>query len=89
VVGLDWSIDIRNARNRIGDRAALQGNFDPTILYARPDVIRNEVKSILAKYGKGPGHIFNLGHGILPDVPVEHVKEFVKGIKEESIQYHQ
>jgi uroporphyrinogen decarboxylase len=89
VVGLDWTIDIGETRNLVGNHVALQGNLDPTILYASPDVIRSEVKSILAKFGKGPGHIFNLGHGILPDIPVEHVKEFVKAVKEESVQYHQ
>ncbi len=89
VVGLDWTIDIGDARKLIGDRVALQGNLDPTILYAPPDVIRKEVRNILAKFGKGSGHIFNLGHGILPDTPVEHVKEFVKAVKEESIHNHQ
>ena len=87
-VGLDWTIDIGEARTLIGNTAALQGNLDPTILYADPEVIREEVKKILAKYGNGPGHIFNLGHGILPDIPVEHVKEFVRAVKEESAAYH-
>jgi len=89
VVGLDWTADIGDARTEVGERVALQGNLDPTILFAPPEVIRREVKSVLAKFGKGAGHIFNLGHGILPDTPVEHVKEFVKAVKEESIQYHQ
>lgn len=88
VVGLDWTIDIGEVRHRIGDRVAVQGNMDPMVLYAKPERIREEVKSILAKYGKGPGHIFNLGHGILPDVPVEHAKEFVCAVKEESLRYH-
>ncbi|MFI5251081.1 MAG: uroporphyrinogen decarboxylase [Bacteroidota bacterium] len=88
VVGLDWTIDLAEARRQIGDKTALQGNLDPTILYAHPDRIRSEVKSILAKYGKGSGHIFNLGHGILPDIPVDNVKELVKAVREESIQYH-
>ena len=86
VVGLDWTIDIGDARKRIS--TAMQGNMDPTILYAKPERIREEVRSILRKYGKGPGHIFNLGHGILPDIPVEHAKEFVRAVKEESVQYH-
>jgi uroporphyrinogen decarboxylase len=88
VVGLDWSVDIGKARTAIGDRVALQGNMDPTILYAKPERIREEVKSILAKFGKGSGHVFNLGHGILPDIPVENVKEFVLAVKEESKRYH-
>ncbi len=89
VIGLDWTIDIGEARRRIGEIVAVQGNMDPTILYAKPERIREEVRSILGKYGKGPGHIFNLGHGILPDVPVEHAKEFVRAVKEESVAFHQ
>jgi uroporphyrinogen decarboxylase len=89
VVGLDWTTDIGAARKSIGSVTALQGNLDPVILYAHPDRIRDEVKSILAKFGKGNGHIFNLGHGILPDIPVEHVKEFVKAVSEESVRYHE
>jgi uroporphyrinogen decarboxylase len=88
VVGIDWTSDIGEARNLIGGQVALQGNLDPTILYSRPEIIREEVKSILAKFGKGSGHVFNLGHGILPDIPVEHAKEFIRAVKEESIQYH-
>jgi uroporphyrinogen decarboxylase len=88
VVGLDWSIDIAKARMMVGSYAALQGNLDPTMLYAPPDRIREGVKKILEKFGRGSGHIFNLGHGILPDIPVEHAKAFVQAVKEESIQYH-
>lgn len=88
VVGLDWTIDIGLARKIVNDKVALQGNMDPTILYAKPEKIREEVKSILTDYGKGTGHIFNLGHGILPDIPVEHAKEFIKAVKEESVIYH-
>ncbi len=88
VVGLDWTIDIGKARAQISDKVALQGNMDPTILYAKPERIRQEVRNILGKFGKGTGHVFNLGHGILPDVPVEHVKEFVQAVKEESVIFH-
>jgi uroporphyrinogen decarboxylase len=88
VVGLDWSIDIEKARMMIGSYAALQGNLDPAVLYAPPERIREGVKKILDKYGKGSGHIFNLGHGILPDTPVEHVKAFVQAVKVESVKYH-
>ena len=88
VVGLDWSIDIAKARMMVGSYAALQGNLDPTLLYAPPERIREGVKKILEKFGKGSGHIFNLGHGVLPDTPVEHVKTFVQAVKEESVKYH-
>jgi uroporphyrinogen decarboxylase len=88
VVGLDWTVDIAYARQFIGDRAALQGNLDPAILYASPGRIREEVKRILGKFGKGSGHIFNLGHGIHPDTPVDHAREFIRAVQEESVQYH-
>lgn len=88
VVGLDWSIDIDVARARVGDRVALQGNMDPTMLYAKPERIRAEVKDILARFGHGNGHVFNLGHGITPDVPPEHAIEFFRAVREESVQYH-
>jgi uroporphyrinogen decarboxylase len=88
VVGLDWTVDIGKARMMIGSQVALQGNLDPTLLYAPPERIREGVKKILEKYGKGSGHIFNLGHGILPDVPVEHAKAFIQAVKEESPKYH-
>ena len=88
VVGLDASIDIGRARMLIGSQVALQGNLDPTVLYAPPEKIREKVAAILDRYGKGPGHIFNLGHGILPDVPVEHAKAFVNAVKEESRRFH-
>jgi len=89
VVGLDWSIDIDAAKARIGNKVALQGNMDPTMLYANPERIREEVKDILARFGHGSGHVFNLGHGITPDVPPEHAIEFFKAVREESVRYHQ
>lgn len=88
VVGLDWTIDIGKARSLVGKQVALQGNLDPIVLYSTPEKIRDEVKSILRKFGSGAGHIFNLGHGILPDIPVEHVKELVSAVREESAHYH-
>ena len=88
VVGLDWTVDIGAARKKIGSMTALQGNLDPTVLYAHPEQIRQEVRLILEKFGKGPGHIFNLGHGILPDVPVDHARAFINAVKEESGVYH-
>jgi uroporphyrinogen decarboxylase len=81
VVGLDWTVDIHDARELIGEKVALQGNLDPAVLYASPDVIRQEVKAILKKFGKGSGHVFNLGHGITPDVPVDHAKAMVEAVK--------
>jgi len=89
VVGIDWTMDLAVAREITGDRIALQGNLDPSVLYASPESIRREVRAILKKYGRGPGHIFNLGHGIGPDVPVEHARAMVRAVQEESVCYHQ
>lgn len=88
VVGLDWTTDIGEARKRVGTTVALQGNLDPNMLYSSPELIRQEVKSILGRFGNGSGHIFNLGHGILPDIPVNHARAFVDAVKEESVAYH-
>jgi len=88
-LGLDWQTDIQQARARVGGRVALQGNMDPLCLYARPDVITEKVKNILQKFGSGSGHVFNLGHGILPDVNPEHVKAMVDAVRHNSPQYHQ
>jgi uroporphyrinogen decarboxylase len=87
-LGLDWTTDIDDARRRVGDRVALQGNMDPSMLYASPQRIREEVASILAKYGQGSGHVFNLGHGIHPEVKPEHAEAFIKAVVELSPQYH-
>jgi len=88
VVGVDWMADIGDVRRRIGGRVALQGNMDPCNLYASPEAIRRKVADILAKYGEGSGHIFNLGHGILPDIPVDHAKAFIDAVHELSPAYH-
>jgi uroporphyrinogen decarboxylase len=87
-VGLDWSVDIGTVRKQIGERVALQGNMDPTMLYASPQRIREEVKSILASFGHGNGHVFNLGHGITPDVDPENAGAFINAVHEFSAQYH-
>lgn len=87
-LGLDWQTDISKARDRVGEQVALQGNMDPIALYGEPELIREKVKSILQKYGQGSGHVFNLGHGILPDVNPEHVKAMVDAVHEFSPQYH-
>ncbi len=88
-LGLDWSTDIHWARQLVGDRVALQGNMDPTTLYASPATIREEAAKILAAYGKGSGHVFNLGHGITPDIDPEHVAALVNAVHELSEPYHQ
>ena len=87
-VGLDWTIEIGAARRRIGSEVALQGNMDPSILYASPACIRDEVGKILADYGTGSGHVFNLGHGITPGVNPDNVAVFVESVHELSEQYH-
>ncbi|WP_166422677.1 uroporphyrinogen decarboxylase [Paraglaciecola sp. 20A4] len=87
-IGLDWTIDIDNAKARVGDKVALQGNMDPSMLYASPERIEQEVQHILAGFGEGPGHVFNLGHGIHLDVPPENAKVFVDAVHKYSAQYH-
>lgn len=87
-LGIDWSVSMSDARARVGHSVALQGNMDPAILFASPDFIRQEVGTILAQFGQGEGHIFNLGHGILPEVPPENVAVFVEAVHELSQPYH-
>jgi len=87
-LGLDWQTDIKLARARVGEHVALQGNMDPITLYANPEVVRQKVGAILEKYGAGSGHVFNLGHGILPDINPDHVKAMVDAVHELSPQYH-
>ena len=76
-LGLDWTIDIDDARRRVGERVALQGNLDPAVLYASAGRVREEVRKILDAYGPGPGHVFNLGHGIHPTIDPENVAALV------------
>lgn len=87
-LGLDWTMDIAAARQRVGDTVALQGNMDPALLRASPQRIREEVASILKAFGRGNGHIFNLGHGITPDIDPEHAGAFISAVHELSAQYH-
>lgn len=82
VVGIDWRVDLGDAFDRIGDRVAIQGNMDPTRLYSSPDAIRAEVRRLAGVVGNRPGHIFNLGHGILPDVLPAHAKAFIDAVHE-------
>jgi uroporphyrinogen decarboxylase len=88
VVGLDWTIDLGTAREVTGGAVALQGNLDPAVLHADPAVIRREVRAVLASFGRGNGHIFNLGHGITPEVPVAHARAMVAAVREESRAFH-
>jgi uroporphyrinogen decarboxylase len=76
-LGVDWTIDLADARTAVGGRVALQGNLDPSILRASPEVIRREARAVLDSYGNHPGHVFNLGHGITPEVDPDHVKVLV------------
>jgi len=79
-LGLDWTCAIARARERVGDKVALQGNMDPAVLRADPAVIEQQVAAILRGFGQGSGHIFNLGHGITPDIDPEHVKVFIDAV---------
>lgn len=88
VLGLDWTMNIGDVRRKVGDKVALQGNLDPAILYADHEKIKYEAKKILQSFGKGSGHVFNLGHGILPDVQPENLKALVNFVKKESEYYH-
>ena len=76
-LGVDWTVDLADARAAVGGRVALQVNLDPAILRAAPAVVRREARMVLDSYGNHPGHIFNLGHGITPEVPPEQVKILV------------
>lgn len=87
-VGLDWTIDIGSARSRIGNKVSVQGNMDPSVLYAPPQRIREEVALILGQYGSGAGHVFNLGHGIHQHVNPDHAKAFIDAVHELSAPFH-
>ena len=87
-LGVDWTIELSAARRIVGDKCALQGNLDPAILLTNPDTIRTEVAKVLASYGHGSGHVFNLGHGITPEVPPDNAKSFFDAVHELSPAYH-
>ena len=87
-LGVDWTTDLADARQRVAGKVALQGNMDPSILYATPERIKAEVATILKSYGAGSGHIFNLGHGIHQTVEPDHAKAFVDAVHELSRPYH-
>lgn len=84
VLGLDWTSDIGEARERVGHKVALQGNLDPTVLYASPDRIVREVEKVVEAFGPHPGHVFNLGHGVSPDMNPDHVKVLVDAVHDAS-----
>ena len=87
-LGVDWTTDLSDARSRVGDKVALQGNMDPTILYGSAERIREEVAIILHNFGHGNGHVFNLGHGIHQFVDPENAGVFINAVKELSPAYH-
>ena len=88
-VGLDWTISIGTARERIGRKAALQGNLDPGVLLGTPEAVRREAARVLASFGTGSGHVFNLGHGVSQFTPPENVGVLVEVVHELSRPYHQ
>jgi uroporphyrinogen decarboxylase len=81
-LGLDWTIDIDEARARVGNRVALQGNLDPCVLYADADTIRTKASDIITRFGNHPGHVFNLGHGIHPGVNPDHLGALIEAVHE-------
>jgi uroporphyrinogen decarboxylase len=87
-LGVDWTITLEEARKRVGGRVALQGNLDPAILLAEPAVIRREVENTLNSFGPGHGHVFNLGHGITPDVNPDHLAALIEAVRELSPALH-
>src|SRR5207237_9087241 len=87
-VGLDWSVDLGEARRRIGAGAALQGNLDPAVLLASPEVVRREVQKALESFGSGAGHVFNLGHGVPQCAPPENVAALVAAVRELRPKFH-
>ena len=89
-IGLDWTTDLGQARQRVGDKVTLQGNMDPCVLYASADRVEQEVASVLASFGKGQtGHVFNLGHGIHPTIEPEKMERLINSVHKLSEPYHQ
>ncbi len=83
-LGVDWTMDLSEARARVGHRVALQGNLDPAVMLTTPEIVATEARRVLASFGDGPGHIFNLGHGITPGVDPENVAVLVETVREAS-----
>ena len=88
-LGVDWTTDLATARKYVDDKVALQGNLNPATLRESPETIRQGVADVLASYGNGPGHVFNLGHGITPDIDPDHLGVLIEAVHELSPQYHQ
>ncbi len=88
-LGVDWTLDLGEARRRVGHQVALQGNLDPAVMLTEPSVVAAEARRTLDAYGHGPGHIFNLGHGVTPQVPPENVETLVNTVHEYSARFHQ
>jgi uroporphyrinogen decarboxylase len=84
VIGVDWRIALDEAWNQLGPGVAVQGNLDPVLLFAPWKRIQSQVDDILARVAGRPGHIFNLGHGILPETPVDHVRRLIDYVHERS-----
>ena len=87
-LGVDWTTDLADARKYTDDKVALQGNLDPAVLRESPAAIEQGVADVLASYGSGPGHVFNLGHGITPDIDPENLAVLVDAVHRLSPQYH-
>jgi uroporphyrinogen decarboxylase len=87
-LGIDWQTPLGEARRRVGDRVALQGNMDPMALFGTTSAIEREVQRVLDAYGRGPGHVFNLGHGISQHTPPEHVAALVDAVHRRSVEAH-
>lgn len=87
-LGLDWTVNLTDAKQQVGDKVALQGNMDPSVMLTNPETIKTEAEKILEEFGTGTGHVFNLGHGITPDVPVENVSALVDTVHQSSEKYH-
>jgi uroporphyrinogen decarboxylase len=87
-MGVDWTITLAEARARVGNRVSLQGNLDPAIMLTNPATIENQVKTTLASYGKGTGHILNLGHGITPEVDPQHMTVLTESVRDHSPAWH-
>lgn len=87
-LGVDWTVDLEQARLQVGPHVALQGNLDPAVLYSTPARIEAAVSAVLAQYGQGSGHVFNLGHGILPDIDPAKVQIMIDAVHRLSPAYH-
>jgi uroporphyrinogen decarboxylase len=87
-LGIDWQTDLGHARRRVGSRVALQGNLDPMALFAPPAAIEREAQRVLDSFGDGPGHVFNLGHGVSQFTPPEHVQALVEAVHSRSLGAH-